>query len=111
MKRGGCFWESPQRKSFFEKPCRRIREKRVLWPPPGLTLKKQKTGQKTFFYNENHGGGGCYRWCWCCHHASVTRSLLYIVEFRTPTHRSFFCSRSYFRAILVNLDVKESDSK
>ena len=49
------FLESPQK---LHKPCA---EKREQWPPPGLTLKKQKNGPEIFFhwFPLVVSGGGC----------------------------------------------------
>ena len=49
------FLESPQK---LLKPCA---EKREQWPPPGLTLKKQKNGPEIFFhwFPLVVSGGGC----------------------------------------------------
>ena len=51
------FLESPQK---LHKPCAKKREQ---WPPPGLTLKKQKNGPEIFFFHWFPlvvvSGGGC----------------------------------------------------
>ena len=53
--------ESPQK---LRKPCGAQKREREQWPPPGLTLKKQKNGPENFFSLVSIGGGG--KWWRLC---------------------------------------------